>query len=96
MSTVQTTARFTYTPRPRLKAGKTQYEGVVRGASPDRTYAFIASQLGDIFVHFRAVKTINPDGSRSLSNGDFVTFYLVEPELPRGPQALHVRRVPER
>lgn len=60
--------------------------GVVKWFNDEKGYGFIAQEGGpDVFVHFRA---INGTGRRSLSEGQKVTFAVVEGQ--KGPQADNV------
>jgi cold shock CspA family protein len=86
-------AKTTYTPRPRLRAGDTEFEGVAVRVNIEKQYAFVSSQMGDVYCPFRSVRTIAADGSRSLKNGDYVSFRIADPEPPRGPFAMCVKVV---
>ena len=91
------TATVTSPNRPPLKAGHDRFEGLVVRANQEKRYAFLRSQLGDIFCHFSQVRSIAPDGTYSLSDGDFVHFYLSEnPTNAARPVAMHVRLAPEK
>ena len=60
--------------------------GVVKWFNDDKGFGFIAQEGGaDVFVHFRA---INGTGRRSLSEGQKVTFAVVDGQ--KGPQADNV------
>lgn len=60
--------------------------GVVKWFNDEKGYGFIAQEGGpDVFVHFRA---INGTGRRSLSDGQKVTFKVVQGQ--KGPQADNV------
>ena len=60
--------------------------GVVKWFNDEKGYGFIAQEGGaDVFVHFRA---INGTGRRSLSEGQKVTFAVVDGQ--KGPQAENV------
>jgi CspA family cold shock protein len=60
--------------------------GVVKWFNDEKGYGFIAQEGGaDVFVHFRA---INGTGRRSLSEGQKVTFAVVDGQ--KGPQADNV------
>jgi cold shock CspA family protein len=91
---MSTTATAMPPSHPKLKAGPDRYEGLVVKANHEKRYAFLRSQLGDIFCHFSQVRSIAPDGSYLLSDGDFVHFY-VSVNTNR-PMAMHVRIVPEK
>ena len=53
-------------------------DGTVKWFNPRKGYGFIATPDGrDIFVHY---SSISGDGYRTLSEGDPVTFELVEGE----------------
>ena len=61
-----------------------QYEGKVSWFSNAKGYGFIGREGGaDVFVHFSAIQT---EGYKTLSEGDAVTFDVVEGEKGR-PQA---------
>lgn len=63
--------------------------GVVKWFNDAKGYGFIQREEGpDVFVHYRA---INADGRRSLSEGQNVTFKVVQGE--KGPQAENVTAV---
>lgn len=62
-------------------------EGTVKWFSSEKGYGFIAQPDGeDVFVHFSAIQT---DGYKSLTEGQAVTFDVVEG--PKGKQAANVR-----
>ncbi len=61
-------------------------EGTVKWFNPKKGYGFIATPDGrDVFVHY---SSISGDGYRSLTEGDSVTFDIVEGE--KGPRAENV------
>jgi CspA family cold shock protein len=60
--------------------------GTVKWFNDDKGYGFIAQESGpDVFVHFRA---INGTGRRTLSEGQSVSFEVVQGQ--KGPQAENV------
>lgn len=60
--------------------------GKVKWFNNDKGYGFIDYTSGeDIFVHYSAIKA---DGYRTLTEGQLVTFDLVE--TPKGLQAVNV------
>ena len=64
-------------------------EGVVKWFNDSKGYGFIQQEGGpDVFVHYRA---INAEGRRTLSEGQNVTFNVVQGE--KGPQAENVTAV---
>lgn len=63
--------------------------GVVKWFNDAKGYGFIEREGGpDVFVHFRA---INGTGRRSLTEGQNVTFEVVQGQ--KGPQAENVTAV---
>lgn len=61
-------------------------KGTVKWFSAEKGYGFIEKEEGgDIFVHFSAIQS---DGFRTLTEGQSVTFDVVEGE--RGRQAANV------
>ena len=63
-------------------------QGVVKWFSDSKGFGFIAPEAGDdVFVHHTAIQA---EGFRSLSEGDKVTFDVVQG--PKGLQAANVRR----
>lgn len=63
--------------------------GTVKWFNEAKGYGFIVRERGaDVFVHHAAIVA---EGYRTLSEGDRVTFDVVEG--PRGPQAKNVVRV---
>ncbi len=61
-------------------------KGTVKWFSAEKGYGFIEKEDGgDIFVHFSAIQS---DGFRTLTEGQSVTFDVVEGE--RGQQAANV------
>ena len=62
--------------------------GTVKWFSNSKGYGFIGRNDGpDVFVHYSA---IIGEGYRTLAEGDFVEFEIVEG--PKGPQAATVRK----
>ena len=60
--------------------------GTVKWFSDSKGFGFIAPEAGnDVFVHFTAIEG---DGYRTLSEGDQVSFEIVDG--PKGPQAAQV------
>lgn len=60
--------------------------GKVKWFSAEKGYGFIEREDGsDVFVHFSAIQD---DGFKSLSEGQSVTFDIVDGN--RGPQAANV------
>lgn len=60
--------------------------GKVKWFSPEKGYGFITSEDGtDVFAHF---SQINIEGFKTLSEGQEVTFELVDGE--KGPQAANI------
>lgn len=61
-------------------------KGTVKWFSAEKGYGFIEKEEGgDVFVHFSAIQA---DGFKTLSEGQDVTFDIVEGE--RGQQAANV------
>ena len=64
-------------------------EGTVKWFNDAKGFGFIEQDEGpDVFVHFSAIQT---EGFKSLSEGDRVSFEVVEG--PKGPQAANVRKI---
>jgi len=64
-------------------------EGTVKWFNDSKGYGFITQEGGkDVFVHYQSIQG---EGFRSLSEGDRVSFEVVEG--PKGPQAANVRKV---
>ncbi len=62
-------------------------KGTVKWFNAKKGYGFIHAENGeDVFVHF---SNIEKDGYKTLSEGESVTFEIVEGE--KGPQAVNVR-----
>lgn len=60
--------------------------GRVKWFNNEKGYGFIDHTSGeDIFVHYSAIKQ---DGYKTLSEGEFVNFDLIE--TPKGLQAINV------
>lgn len=61
--------------------------GTVKWFNDEKGYGFISQESGgpDVFVHFRA---INGSGRKSLTEGQEVTFEVVDGQ--KGPQAENV------
>jgi cold-shock DNA-binding domain protein len=67
-------------------SGGNLMKGTVKWFSAEKGYGFIEKEDGgDIFVHFSAIQS---DGFRTLTEGQSVTFDVVEGE--RGQQAANV------
>ena len=66
--------------------GGTEMKGTVKWFNPEKGCGFITDEEGnDAFVHFSAIQS---EGYKTLSDGQAVTFDLVEG--PKGPQATNV------
>lgn len=64
-------------------------EGTVKWYNPGKGYGFIVRERGvDVFLPRAA---IDDDGGRTLTEGDRVTFEMLEG--PKGMQATHVVRI---
>ncbi|NUK31376.1 cold-shock protein [Parageobacillus sp. VR-IP] len=62
--------------------------GKVKWFNAEKGYGFIEKDGGgDVFVHFTAIEG---EGFKTLEEGQFVTFDIVEGN--RGPQAANVRK----
>jgi len=69
--------------------GSMSLEGKVKWFNETKGYGFIQQDGGpDIFVHYSAIKA---DGFRTLTEGDKVSFEIVEGE--RGPKAANVMKI---
>jgi CspA family cold shock protein len=65
------------------------FEGKVKWFDPKKGYGFIERDEGDdVFVHF---SSIEGEGFKSLSEGQKVTFDIVESD--KGPQASNVKPI---
>lgn len=63
--------------------------GKVKWFSPEKGYGFITSEDGtDVFAHF---SQISIEGFKSLSEGQEVSFELVDGE--KGPQAANIELI---
>ena len=72
-----------------LNGENTMSNGIVKWFNDGKGFGFIEQENGkDVFVHHSA---INSTGFKSLSEGDRVTFDVVEG--PKGPAASNVSRV---
>ena len=72
-----------------LNGENTMSNGIVKWFNDSKGFGFIEQENGkDVFVHHSA---INSTGFKSLSEGDRVTFDVVEG--PKGPAASNVSRV---
>lgn len=78
------------TPRCPVRQGVlVMPEGTVKWFNDSKGYGFITQEGGkDVFVHYQSIQG---EGFRSLSEGDRVSFEIVEG--PKGPQAANVRKV---
>jgi CspA family cold shock protein len=67
----------------------TRVRGKVKWVNNQKGYGFIEQSDGrpDVFVHYSAIQE---DGYKSLQEGQFVEFDLVEG--PKGPQAENVTK----
>ena len=64
-------------------------QGTVKWFNADKGYGFIQREAGeDVFVHSSAIQGV---GSRSLEEGERVSFYVTQG--PKGLQAGNVERV---
>ena len=64
-------------------------QGTVKWFNDAKGFGFIEQENGnDVFVHFSAIRG---DGFKSLSEGDRVTFEVVD--SPKGPKADNVSKV---
>ena len=64
-------------------------EGTIKWFSEKKGYGFISQDDGeDVFVHY---SSITMDGFRSLTEGDRVSFEVVEED--RGPKAKNVTKL---
>ena len=61
-------------------------QGTVKWFNESKGYGFITKdEGGDVFAHYSA---INGDGFKSLSEGDMVSFEVVEGD--KGPKAINI------
>jgi CspA family cold shock protein len=68
------------------KGGKQMAQGTVKWFNDAKGFGFIEQENGnDVFVHFSA---ISGQGFKSLSDGDAVSFEVVD--SPKGPKADNV------
>jgi CspA family cold shock protein len=66
-----------------------KYQGVVKWFNNTKGYGFLGREDGpDVFCHYSAIQS---DGYKSLTEGEVVTFEIIQG--PKGPQADHVLRV---
>jgi CspA family cold shock protein len=64
-------------------------EGIVKWFNDVKGYGFIVRERGpDVFVHHASIIS---EGFRTLSEGDRVSFEVVEG--PKGPQAINVVKI---
>ncbi len=64
-------------------------KGFVKWFNNEKGFGFIEYKPGeDVFVHYSAIKQ---DGYKSLNEGDYVSFNLIETE--KGLQALDVYKI---
>ena len=64
-------------------------QGTVKSFNDAKGFGFIEQENGnDVFVHFSAIRG---DGFKSLSEGDAVSFEVVD--SPKGPKADNVSKV---
>ncbi|MFH0871668.1 MAG: cold-shock protein [bacterium] len=64
-------------------------QGTVKWFNDAKGFGFIEQENGnDVFVHFSSIRG---DGFKSLSEGDAVTFEVVD--SPKGPKADNVAKV---
>jgi CspA family cold shock protein len=66
-----------------------KYQGVVKWFNNTKGYGFLGREDGpDVFCHYSAIQS---DGYKSLTEGEAVTFEIVQGS--KGPQADQVLRV---
>ena len=64
-------------------------QGTVKWFNESKGYGFITKdEGGDVFAHYSA---INGDGFKTLSEGDMVSFEVVEGD--KGPKAINIVKV---
>jgi len=71
------------------KGGKEMPQGTVKWFNDAKGFGFIEQENGnDVFVHFSAIRG---EGFKSLSEGDLVSFDVVD--SPKGPKADNVTKL---
>jgi CspA family cold shock protein len=73
----------------RRRSSMATVKGTVKWFNESKGFGFIAKEDGgDVFVHY---SEIEGEGYKTLSEGDTVTFEVID--SPKGPKAAHVVKI---